>query len=452
MDLDQSSPRMSLGTVPTPAREAVAAAAVQDYLQLATRENTRRSYASAVRHFEVEWGGLLPATTDGVVRYIANYGASLSANTLQLRLSALARWHVDQGFPDPTRHPMVRQVMRGIRAAHPVAEKQAKPLQLAQLEEVDRQLVEQIRTAEDVGSRLRLLRDRSLLLTGFWRGFRGDELIHLRIENVEVQPGEGMTCYLSRSKADRDVRGRRFSTPALSRLCPVRAYTDWIESCGHKEGPVYRSIDRWGTVGGDPLHPNSLIPLIRSIFERTGIATPQAYSSHSLRRGFANWAADNGWDVKNLMAYVGWRDVKAAMRYVEASPASSRARIEQGLLRSESSPASEPSAAPGVAVKVEAPPDVVTLELKLILSSFTGSSRRVTTARRRIEQWCLQGYSMRRLEKDGTRYEVALPASDDEPIEDAVHRILDEMHRIADDQQCSLEASFKECGSDLYWS
>lgn len=107
MDLDQSSPRSGLGTAPNPAREAVAAAAVQDYLQLATRENTRRSYASAVRHFEVEWGGLLPATTDGVVRYVANYGATLSANTLQLRLSALARWHVDQGFPDPTRHPMV---------------------------------------------------------------------------------------------------------------------------------------------------------------------------------------------------------------------------------------------------------------------------------------------------------------------------------------------------------
>jgi len=46
------------------------ARSVDDYLALATRENTRTSYASAVRHFEIEWGGLLPATPDSVVRYL----------------------------------------------------------------------------------------------------------------------------------------------------------------------------------------------------------------------------------------------------------------------------------------------------------------------------------------------------------------------------------------------
>lgn len=74
---------------------ATAAAKVENYLQLATRENTPRSYASAIRHFEVEWGGLLPATTDSIVRYLADHGATLSANTLALRLSSLARWHDD---------------------------------------------------------------------------------------------------------------------------------------------------------------------------------------------------------------------------------------------------------------------------------------------------------------------------------------------------------------------
>jgi hypothetical protein len=29
---------------------------VDRYLEAATRENTQRSYASALRHFEVEWG------------------------------------------------------------------------------------------------------------------------------------------------------------------------------------------------------------------------------------------------------------------------------------------------------------------------------------------------------------------------------------------------------------
>ncbi|MNO06093.1 Phage integrase family protein [compost metagenome] len=45
----------------------------------------------------------------------------------------------------------------------------------------------------------------------------------------------------------------------------------------------------------------------------------ELYTSHSLRRGFATWATANGWDIKSLMSYVGWKDVKSAMRYVDAS-------------------------------------------------------------------------------------------------------------------------------------
>ena len=164
---------------------------MESYLQLATTENTRRSYASAIQHFEVEWGGLLRATVDSVVRYLADHGSSLSANTLASRLSSLARWHLDQGFCDPTRHPMVRQLMKGIRTAHPTAERRAKPLQITALETIEERLLIESREASDQAQRLRALRDRSLLLTGFWRGFRGDELIHLRVENIEIRPGEG---------------------------------------------------------------------------------------------------------------------------------------------------------------------------------------------------------------------------------------------------------------------
>src|SRR5207245_4247747 len=36
------------------------------YIEAAERENTRRSYASAIRHFEIEWKGLLPSTADAI--------------------------------------------------------------------------------------------------------------------------------------------------------------------------------------------------------------------------------------------------------------------------------------------------------------------------------------------------------------------------------------------------
>lgn len=307
---------------------------VSVYLEAATRPNTRRSYGSALRHFEVQWGGFLPATADSVVRYLVDHAETLSLNTLQQRLAALARWHTDQGFADPTKAPIVRQVLRGIRAVHPVAEKRARPLQLEQLQAVDLWLERGIGAAagsDNPVGLLRLTRDRCLLLLGFWRGFRGDELRRMRVENIDLRPGAGMSCELSQTKTERQLRGASFSMPALSRLCPVAAYEAWIGAADLTEGPVFRCIDQWGHLGTDGLHANSLIPLLRRLFHAAGVPEPEGYSAHSLRRGFAGWATDNGWDLKSLMEHVGWRDMKSALRYVEHSGQAARRRIERSL-------------------------------------------------------------------------------------------------------------------------
>ncbi|MCO7573309.1 site-specific integrase [Pseudomonas chlororaphis] len=305
------------------------------YLQAATRDNTRRSYRAAIEHFEVQWGGFLPATADSVARYLVAYAGELSINTLKLRLSALAQWHNSQGFADPTKAPVVRQVFKGIRAVHPVREKQAEPLQLQHLERVIAWLDGEATAArgeERQADLLRALRDRALILLGFWRGFRSDELCRLQIEHVQASAGSGISLYVPRSKGDRDNLGRTYHTPALQRLCPVQAYIEWINAAALVRGPVFRAIDRWGHLSEQGLHANSVIPLLRQALERAGIAA-EHYTSHSLRRGFATWAHRSGWDLKSLMSYVGWKDMKSAMRYLEVNPFMGMARIDEKPVR-----------------------------------------------------------------------------------------------------------------------
>lgn len=207
---------------------------LDQYIHAATRDNTRRSYQSAVRHFEVEWGGFLPATADSIARYLVDHAQTLSINTLRQRLAALAQWHIGQGFPDPTKAPVVRKVFRGIQALHP--------------------------------AQLRHARDKALLLLGFWRGFRGDELTRLQVQYIQVVPGEGMTCFLPQTKGARQGQGATFKAPALAKLCPVTAYVEWISLAGITEGAVFRGVDRWGHVGEEGLHIDSLIPLLRALF------------------------------------------------------------------------------------------------------------------------------------------------------------------------------------------
>ena len=304
------------------------------YLKAATRQNTQRSYQSGIRHFEEAWGGFLPASADSVARYLADYAQTLALNTLRQRLAAISQWHVTQGFPDPCKAPVVRKVLKGIQTLHPAREKQATPLLIHDLQQAVSWLesaITQAHDAQDIAAKRRHTRDKALLLLGFWRGFRGDELIRLQVEDVELVPGQGMLCYLSHSKTDRQARGQSYKVPALAVLCPVTAYMDWIALAGLTDGPVFRGIDRWGGIRTSGLHINSVIKLLRRVLGQTGLAAMDGFSGHSLRRGFAGWASQSGWDIKTLMEYVGWKDVKSAMRYIDAADPFARQKIEAGL-------------------------------------------------------------------------------------------------------------------------
>lgn len=301
---------------------------IDRYISAATRDNTRRSYQGAIEHFEVEWGGFLPATPDNIARYLADYAEQLSISTLNQRLAALAQWHQNQGFPDPTKKPLVKKVLKGIQALHPSRPQQAKPLALTQLERIDAWLLQEIATANTVRDRereSRCKRDRALILLGFWRGFRSDELSRLRIEHMDLTPGEGLSLYLPQTKTE--YAGVSFKVPALQRLCPVTACQTWLEVSALRDGPLFPAIDRWGNVGTHAMHPASFIPLLRALIEKSGIPDSHQFSSHSLRRGFASWAAGNGWDLKTLMNYIGWRDVRSAMRYIDNADPFSQLRL-----------------------------------------------------------------------------------------------------------------------------
>lgn len=88
---------------------------IQHYIDASVRKNTQKSYQSAVRHYEVEWKGFLPATADNIAQYLIDYADKLSINTLNQRLAALAQWHIEQGFPDPTKASVVHKVLKGIK-------------------------------------------------------------------------------------------------------------------------------------------------------------------------------------------------------------------------------------------------------------------------------------------------------------------------------------------------
>ena len=106
----------------------------QFYIQQATSDNTRKAYQQDIRHFE-QWGGLLPANSQCIIRYLLDHAQHFSTRTLQRRLVALKQFHVYQGFLDPTAHPSVQKTMIGIQKTHGKPKAKAPALRLEQLEQ-----------------------------------------------------------------------------------------------------------------------------------------------------------------------------------------------------------------------------------------------------------------------------------------------------------------------------
>lgn len=90
-------------------------------------------------------------------------------------------------------------------------------------------------------------RDRALLALGMAGAFRRSELVGLEVRDLVRMP-EGLQVTIRRSKTDQEGRGQVIAILRGSRLRPVRAVQDWLETAGIADGPVFRAIDRHGRV------------------------------------------------------------------------------------------------------------------------------------------------------------------------------------------------------------
>lgn len=210
---------------------------------------------------------------------------------------------------------------------------------------------------------------------------------------------------------------------------------------------MYPAIDMWGNVSDSAMQPQAVIPLLRRILEDAGVDAASAYSSHSMRRGFANWATSSGWDVKELMEHVGWRDVGTAMRYIDASQDRFKAKFEQGLAKSVPAPA----VATAPAASAVPPEQVAVVHLRMLLTKLGGSRKGTERAQQQIEALHLKKYGVRQIDRDGRRFELRVPFHDRGALDNTMLELLDELFRTASSCNCLLEASLHEPATDTTW-
>jgi integrase len=290
--------------VPSPSQQ------VRDFIRASKAESTIRGYRADWRNFcgwcESHDLNPLPASAEAVASYIADSAGRLKAGTIQRRINAIAEAHKAVGIDSPTHHAMVINTMKGIRRTLGTASEQKTPT-----------LTDDIRSMVDAtGAGIIGTRDRALLLLGFAGAFRRSELVGLDVEDC-VFGKDGLTVTLRRSKTDQDGAGRKIGIPYGSNpeTCPVRTIQGWLDMAGITSGPLFRSINRHGTMRSGQLSGIDVSRVVKKLAERAGL-DPAKYGGHSLRAGHATSAAIAGASERSIMKQTGHRSVQMVRRYI----------------------------------------------------------------------------------------------------------------------------------------
>ena len=274
-----------------------------DYVAAATSENTRRAYRNDLRSY-LAWGATLPSLPQTVAAYLVAHAADLSPVTLSRRLVAIGRAHVILGYPNPCKSDLVRTTLRGIWHLHGRPQRQVDPA-----------LREDVLAMLPHMSGIRGLRDRALILVGFAGAFRRSELVALQYCDVAFVK-EGLTLVLRRSKTDQCGEGRKIAIPyARSHACPVKALASWLELTGIQDGPVFRQVNKGGTIGTEALSAQTVAVLVKEYARKAGL-DPTRHSGHSLRAGLITSAAKAGVSSWKIRQQTGHKSDTMLQRYI----------------------------------------------------------------------------------------------------------------------------------------
>ncbi|WP_232448086.1 hypothetical protein [Burkholderia ubonensis] len=149
-----------------------------------------------------------------------------------------------------------------------------------------------------------------------------------------------------------------------------------------------------------------------------------------------------------LMQYVGWKDVRSAMRYIDAADPFAQHRVESALAATTTTVPPEPMRE--AQAKLPPPAAETRLNLHLFIERSSKFVRGLSIARRWIEDFCLAAYGTRRLNTHRSEYEIVMPYAHGPELERAIADLLVEMHSTADLCNCWIEASLHDPPTDTY--
>lgn len=157
------------------------------------------------------------------------------------------------------------------------------------------------REVENVLGCVKNLKHRVMLMTTYDGGLRLNEVLHLKVTDVD---GQRMMIRVEQGKGNKD----RYTVLSKRLLEELRVY--W---------KIYRPT-AWLFPGRDPnkpLHETSLQKVFQAALKKAGIRKPA--SVHTLRHCFATHLLEANVDVRRIQNLMGHKHIQTTMRYMQVT-------------------------------------------------------------------------------------------------------------------------------------
>jgi site-specific recombinase XerD len=285
-------------------------------LQNSKANNTIRAYKSDFNDFGIfcAQNGFksLPSDPKIVSLYLTHLSTKdAKMSTLKRRLVSIGVIHKLKGHYLDTKHPAIIENLMGIRRRKGSIQKAKKPILIKSLKLIINAIDQQNK------QKIKIFRDRSIILIGFSGGFRRNEIVSLDYDDLDFMP-EGLKINIKRSKTDQFGEGFTKALPYFdsSQYCPVVSLKNWLEISKITSGPIFRRFVKGSKLSKKRLTDQTVAILVKEYLNLAGIDSKN-YSGHSLRSGFATSAAESGAEERNIMAMTGHKSTEMVRRYIK---------------------------------------------------------------------------------------------------------------------------------------
>jgi len=271
------------------------------------RPHTIQQYDALFGAF-VRWateGGENPYGGEAVVARFFGSIEGRAERTLSNYRSAIAHGYVDRGLPDPTRGDLVARLLESMRRVAAPPSCDVRPISSVQYVALC--------TAHAGDARVDW-RNRVLFGLGFEAALSNGEALALRVADVAIDE-RGVRLDVRAGREPRTVVVARRGTDDL-----VSAIEGWIAAAQIADGPLLRSLDRYGGVGPG-MSANGLNKVLKGAVARVIGPAAAGVTYASLRAGHAVAAMRAGVSPLVVARYLGFNRPAVLAPYVRLADA-----------------------------------------------------------------------------------------------------------------------------------